>query len=160
MMHYDFNAPGSYSYEQAVQVLRRLEGSRDDIEQQVRRAIFNVVGRNQDDHPKNIAYLMDRSGKWALSPAFDLSYSYNPTGQWTDRHQMSLNGKRDDFEREDLIAFATNAGFKAARAQRLVDEVVTAVAGWPTHAREAGVDERTVTRISKSLRHEALAVSR
>jgi len=160
MMHYDFNTPGSYSYEQAVQVLRRLDASRGDVEQQVRRAVFNVVGRNQDDHPKNIAYLMDRAGKWTLSPAFDLSYSYNPTGQWTDRHQMSLNGKRDDFERQDLIAFATNAGLKAARAQKLVDEVVAAVATWPDHAREAGVDERTVTRVSKSLRHEAMAVAK
>lgn len=160
MMHYDFNAAGSYSYEQAIQVLRRLEAGQDQIEQQIRRAIFNVVGRNQDDHPKNIAYLMGRSGRWALSPAFDLSYSYNPSGAWTDRHQMSLNGKRDDFERQDLLMFCKNAGIKSAAAQRLVDEIIAAVAAWPDHAREAGVDDETVSRIFRALRHEALAVAK
>jgi serine/threonine-protein kinase HipA len=160
MMHYDFNAAGSYSYEQAIQVLRRLEAGQDQIEQQIRRAIFNVVGRNQDDHPKNIAYLMGRSGRWALSPAFDLSYSYSPSGTWTDRHQMSLNGKRDDFERQDLLMFCKNAGMKSAAAQRLVDEIIAAVAAWPDRAREAGVDDQTVSRIFRALRHEALAVAK
>ena len=160
MMHYDFNAAGSYSYEQAVHVLRRLEASPQDLEQQVRRAIFNVVARNQDDHPKNIAYLMDRSGQWTVSPAFDVSYSYNPRGQWTDRHQMSLNGKRDSFEREDLIAFAASAGFKPRRADTLIDEIVDAVSHWPDYADQAGVDEQSASRIAKTLRHQEMTAGR
>ena len=158
MMHYDFNAPGAYSYEQATQVLKRLNATRDEIEQQVLRALFNVIARNQDDHPKNIAYLMDRTGRWSLSPAFDLSYSYNPSGQWTDRHQMSLNGKRDDFERTDLMSFCQTAGFKTARANKLIDQVATTVRDWPRFAEEAGVDPDTVARIERALRYESLAV--
>lgn len=157
MMHYDFNVAGAYSYEQAVQVLRRLDAENRDIEQQVLRALFNVVGRNQDDHPKNIAYLMDRDGKWRLSPAFDVAYAYNPSGEWTDRHQMSLNGKRDAFDRADLIAFGKTAGLKVARVEQLLDAVTGAIARWPEFAAEAGVSDQHLTEVSAGLRHKALA---
>lgn len=93
-----------------MQTLKRLKTSTEDVEQQVLRAMFNVVGRNQEVHPKNIAYLMDRQGQWSLSPAFDIAYSYNPKGAWTDRHQMSLNGKRDGFVYADLKEFGNLRG--------------------------------------------------
>jgi serine/threonine-protein kinase HipA len=96
MQHFDFNDPASYSYEQAALTIRGLGLGMDVVEQQVRRAIFNVVARNQDDHVKNISFLMDRSGTWRLSPAYDVAYSYNPSGVWTRDHQMSLAGKRND----------------------------------------------------------------
>jgi serine/threonine-protein kinase HipA len=158
MMHYDFNAPGAYSYEQPVQVLKHLGAAQDDIEQQVLRALFNVLARNQDDHPKNIAYLMDRTGNWRLSPAFDLSYSYNPSGAWTDRHQMSLNGKRDGFEHGDLMQFCAAAGYKRAQSERHLGRVIAAVREWPRFAQEAGVPAADIARISRALRHETLAV--
>lgn len=156
MMHYDFNVAGAHSYEQAIQVLRRLDAENHDIEQQVLRALFNVVGRNQDDHPKNIAYLMDRDGQWRLSPAFDLAYAYNPSGEWTARHQMSLNGKRDGFDRSDLITFGRTAGLKAARVESLLDAVVDAVERWPDFAAEAGVLEEQVDDVQNGLRHHAV----
>lgn len=156
MMHYDFNVAGAHSYEQAIQVLRRLDAENHDIEQQVLRALFNVVGRNQDDHPKNIAYLMDRDGQWRLSPAFDVAYAYNPSGEWTDRHQMSLNGKRDGFDRSDLITFGRTAGLKAARVESLLDAVVDAVERWPDFAAEAGVLDEHVDDVQNGLRHQAV----
>lgn len=156
MMHYDFNVAGAHSYEQAIQVLRRLDADNRDTEQQVLRALFNVVGRNQDDHPKNIAYLMDRDGRWRLSPAFDVAYAYNPSGEWTDRHQMSLNGKRDDFDRSDLIAFGRTAGLKAARVEGLLDAVVDAVERWPDFAEQAGVSGEHVADVQNGLRHHAI----
>jgi serine/threonine-protein kinase HipA len=156
MMHYDFNVAGAYSYEQAVQVLKQLDAGRHDVEQQVMRALFNVVGRNQDDHPKNIAYLMDRAGKWRLSPAFDIAYAYNPSGSWTDRHQMSLNGKRDAFSREDLVAFGKAADLKLVRVNELLDAVIEAVAKWPDFAAEAGVSDAHINSVAAGLRHKAL----
>jgi serine/threonine-protein kinase HipA len=101
LAHFDYRQPASYSYEQAIQVIQRLGLPRKDAEQQVLRAFFNVVGRNCDDHVKNIAFLMNRRGEWSLSPAFDVTYAWNPAGEWTSRHQMSINGKREAFERED-----------------------------------------------------------
>ncbi|TVS10154.1 MAG: type II toxin-antitoxin system HipA family toxin, partial [Wenzhouxiangella sp.] len=112
LAHYDYNLPGAYSYEQALQIIRRLGLGPDAVEQQFRRMVFNLVARNHDDHVKNIAFLMDKRGQWRLSPAFDVTYSYNPEGDWTASHQMSVNGKRDGFELEDLRACARNASMK------------------------------------------------
>ena len=150
--HYDYNQPASYSYEQAIQVIRRLELPREDLAQQVLRAIFNVVGRNHDDHVKNIAFLMNRQGEWRLSPAFDIAYSWDPQGEWTSRHQMSINGKRDKFEREDLIALANVAGIKKAQANRMVDRVIETVRRWPEFAEEADIAEDRMAKIMASHR--------
>ncbi|MHB1103432.1 MAG: type II toxin-antitoxin system HipA family toxin [Devosia sp.] len=152
LMHYDFNVAGAYSYEQAVQVLRQLDVPHKDVEQQVLRAAFNILARNQDDHVKNIAYLMDRSGGWRLSPAFDVSYSYNPSGEWTGSHQMSLNGKRDGFEKQDLLAFCASAGLKPARGMRLIRHITSAIEGWPQYASDAGVAQADADRIAKTFR--------
>ncbi|WP_332774041.1 type II toxin-antitoxin system HipA family toxin [Phenylobacterium sp.] len=152
LRHFDFNAAGAYAYEQAIQTLRMLDLPARDLEQQVRRAVFNVLGRNQDDHVKNIAFLMDQSGEWRLSPAFDVSYAYNPTGDWTQSHQMRLNGKQDHFERADLTAFCETAGLKRTRANALIDEIAAAIAQWPHHAAAAGVPEPDAAKIKTAFR--------
>lgn len=150
--HFDYNEPHAYSYEQALLVVRRLGLSMDAVEEQFRRMVFNVVARNQDDHVKNVAFLMDKGGAWSLSPAFDLTYAYNPSGPWTARHQMSLNGKRDGFVLDDLRAVASTAAMKRGRAEALVAEVTDAVRRWPEHAAEAGVPADTAARIAATHR--------
>jgi len=152
--HYDYKQPASYSYEQVIQVIKRLELPREDLDQQVLRAMFNVVGRNQDDHVKNIAFLMNRRGEWRLSPAFDISYAWDPMGDWTNKHQMSVNGKRDDFKREDLIALAKIAGIKKGRANDMIDSVLGAVRQWPYFAEKAGVPKNRIKAIKAHLRTE------
>ena len=152
MRHFDYNQAGAYAYEQAMETLQLLSLPIDDIEQQVRRTFFNILARNHDDHVKNIAFLMDKQGQWRLSPAFDVAYSYNPRGDWTNRHQMSLNGKRDNFQNEDLIAFAKAAGLKKAKATALLREVAGSVENWPHHAKTAGVASRDIERIQKAFR--------
>ncbi|WP_309384763.1 HipA domain-containing protein [Cerasicoccus frondis] len=106
LQHYDFNNAGAYAYEQAFLAIRQLGLGTGAVEAQYRRMLFNVVARNQDDHVKNIAFLMNKAGQWSLSPAFDVIYSYNPSGAWTSAHQMSINGKRDDFTLADFEACA------------------------------------------------------
>lgn len=152
LRHFDFNAAGAYSYEQALETIRRLGLPPEDLEQQFRRGVFNVLARNQDDHVKNIAFLMDRKGRWRLSPAFDVNYAHNPAGAWTQRHQMSLGGKLDHFERADLLAFGESAGLKRPRALAIIDEIAGAVAGWPGYAAAAGVDAITTKAIDEALR--------
>ena len=100
---------------------------------------FNIVARNQDDHVKNIAFLMDRAGRWSLSPAFDVNYSYNPAGRWTGAHQMTLNGKRDGFEVDDFAACGRNAALKRGRATAILRDVQGAVSRWREFAEAAGV---------------------
>ncbi len=150
--HYDYKQPASYSYEQTIHVIKRLGLPREDLEQQVLRAVFNVVGRNHDDHVKNIAFLMNRKGEWRLSPAFDVSYSYAPTGEWTSRHQMSINGKRDDFNRSDLIALARAAGIKKAPAKDMIGQVIEVIRRWPDFANNAGVDPKRIEQIKTAQR--------
>ena len=139
LAHYDFNLAGAYSYEQALLVIRQLGLPMSEIEEQFRRMAFNIIARNQDDHVKNIAFLMDKQGRWSLAPAFDLTYSYNPTGAWTANHQMTLNGRRDGFSTGDFNACAKTTSMKRGRAGAIVDQVLAAVARWPQYADEAGV---------------------
>jgi serine/threonine-protein kinase HipA len=155
MMHFDFNRPDAYSYEQALGVIRRLGMGMRDIEQQFRRAAFNVIGRNHDDHVKNIAYLMNKRGEWSLSPAFDVAYSYNPTGAWTSRHQMSINGKRDGFVQEDLVALARSGDIKRTKAIAILEEVDAAVGRWRSFAADAGVDDATAEKVGRAQRRLA-----
>jgi serine/threonine-protein kinase HipA len=150
--HYDYNQPAAYSYEQAIHVIKRLRLSREDLKQQVIRAMFNVVGRNHDDHVKNIAFLMNRRGNWKLSPAYDISYAYDPIGDWTSQHQMSVNGKRDSFERKDLIALANSAGIKASPANEMLDHIIIAISRWPEFAEKASIEESLVVQIQNNHR--------
>ena len=152
MAHFDFNAAGAHSYEQALAVIRSLGLGMDAVEEQFRRMVFNILARNQDDHVKNIAFLMDKSGRWSLAPAFDVTYSYNPKGLWTASQQMSLNGKRDGFTLEDLRACAKLASMKRGRAEAIFEEVRHALLSWRTYAEAAAVPARWQEQIKKSHR--------
>jgi serine/threonine-protein kinase HipA len=152
LAHFDFNSAGAYSYEQAFDVIKRLGLSMRALEQQFRRMIFNVVARNQDDHVKNIAFLMDKAGAWSLSPAFDVTYAYNPTGLWTSRHQMTINGKSDAFTREDFKAVAQVVGLKRGRSETILTEVMETVKEWPRYAQTAGVLGSLRDKITETLR--------
>jgi len=152
MEHYDFKKAGAHSYEQALRTIRKLGMPMETIEEQFRRMAFNIIGRNQDDHVKNIAFLMDKSGNWSLSPAFDMTYSYNPQGDWTSRHQMSLNGKRDDFTIDDFKACAKNASMKRGRAEEIIEQVQAAVLQWKYFAEESAVPPEIADGIAKAHR--------
>ena len=152
LQHYDFNDSGAYAYEQAILAIRELGLGMAVVEEQFRRALFNVVARNQDDHVKNISFLMNRRGEWRLSPAYDVAYAYNPSGAWTRNHQMSLAGKRDGFTRDDVLRFARSCGLRNSVAVRILDEVVGSVSRWRTHGADAGVEQRDIARIERTHR--------
>ena len=152
LAHLDFRQPGANAYEQAFQVIRQLRLPREAVEQQFRRMAFNVVARNQDDHVKNIAFLMDPRGQWSLAPAFDVVWAYNQSGTWTAQHQMSINGKRDGFTIEDFRQVAAVASMKRGQAERILAEVEDAVAEWPERAEKAGIDEKRIARIQATHR--------
>jgi serine/threonine-protein kinase HipA len=152
LTHSDFNQPDSFSYEQTLQTMKTLGVSQNDINQQVLRTMFNLVGRNQDDHVKNIAFLMNQKGGWRLSPAFDLTYAYNPAGDWTNLHQMSVNGKRTNFTSLDLIALAEIGNIKPKTAKEMLEKVIQAVKQWPHFAQQAGMDEKVIHQIQSTHR--------
>ncbi len=152
LAHFDFNQAGAYAYEQALLAIRQLKLPMTAVEQQFRRMVFNIVARNQDDHVKNIAFLMDKHGQWSLAPAFDVTYSFSPSGLWTATHQMTLNGKRDGFTLEDFEAAEKSSLMKRGRAKTIVEEVRSAVAQWPDFAAEAQVADESRVKIQNSHR--------
>jgi serine/threonine-protein kinase HipA len=154
LAHFDYNMPGAYAYEQAFLVIRQLGLPMDASEELFRRMAFNIIARNQDDHVKNIAFLMEKTGKWSLSPAFDMTYSFQPTGKWTSTHQMTLNGKRDGFTLDDFRACAEAVSMKRGRAETILQEVRSVVSRWMDYAEEAKVDTAWRDKIAKTLRIE------
>lgn len=143
--HFDYRLHCAYSYEQAFNVMRALRLPYSEAQEMFRRMVFNVVVRNQDDHTKNISFLMDESGKWKLSPAYDMGYAYNPNGRWTATHQMSINGKFDEITREDLLIFARQNNIK--EAADIIDETCEVVSHWPEIANDCGVKQEIIDAI-------------
>jgi serine/threonine-protein kinase HipA len=157
LAHYDFNIAGGYSYEQCFRVIRQVvkEQARAAQEQQFKRMLLNLMIRNQDDHTKNIGFLMNRAGQWSLAPAYDVTYAYNPDGAWTSTHQMSVNGKREQFTLDDLIDCGKAADLREREVKELIGEVGNAVRRWPDFANAAGVPEGWAQKIQATFREFA-----
>jgi serine/threonine-protein kinase HipA len=145
-----FDRDERYAYEQIFQTMRRLHLPYPAMEQMYRRMVFNVVARNHDDHTKNHSFLMDRNGKWTLAPAYDLCYSYSPSGKWTSQHQLSLNGKRDGFTKHDLLEIAEKMDIR--KSKEIVAQIVETVSQWQKYAVEAGVKQDFANQINNNLR--------
>ncbi|MFT7612954.1 MAG: serine/threonine-protein kinase HipA [Parvicellaceae bacterium] len=148
--HFDYHAAGDYSYEDAFSIMRRLKLPANQFRKLFKRMVFNVASRNQDDHTKNISFLMDRQGKWSLSPAYDVTYSYNPDGIWTNMHQMSINGKRDDISFYDLVEVAKRQGI--SKPEQIINQVNLSISKWEEFATIAGVEKGQIVKIKKAFR--------
>ncbi|GHT34087.1 toxin HipA [Bacteroidia bacterium] len=148
MAHFDFNAPGAYSYEQLFQTMRTLRLPYHDAEQVFRRMTFNIAARNQDDHTKNFSFLMDKTGRWRLSPAYDMTYSYNPSGEYTAFHQLSINGKRGGFTKDDLLHVAKSMNIK--KPAEIIEEVINTVSQWRKIAAELEIPNETIIMIERT----------
>lgn len=145
LAHYDFRLLRGYSYEQAFNVMRALRLPYSAAREMFRRMVFNVVVRNQDDHTKNISFLMGEDGHWRLSPAYDMGYAYNPNGGWTAMHQMSITGKFENITKSDLLNFAKANNIKDAN--EVIEKVVEETAKWPAIARECDVPSEMIDGI-------------
>ncbi|WP_430969074.1 type II toxin-antitoxin system HipA family toxin [Spongiimicrobium sp. 2-473A-2-J] len=149
--HYDFNDIGSTSYEQLFQIMRKLKLGNDEMEQMYRRLVFNIVGRNQDDHTKNVSFLLAENESWKLSPAYDMTYSYNPIkGRNTNKHQMSVNGKRENIDKKDLLKIAQDIDIK--KPNEIIDQVKEAVSQWAVYAKYSGLEKERIKKIEQNLK--------
>lgn len=152
LAHYDFNLAGAYSYEQAISVIKQLDLGYDSVEEMFRRAAFNICARNQDDHAKNIGFLMNKRGEWSLAPAFDMTYAYNPGGLWTGSHQLTFNGKRDNFTIDDFKSVAKFAGLKQGRYKKILSDVQNAIGQWSKQAKKNEVQPSYIKEIKNAHR--------
>lgn len=144
ILHSDYNEPGTLSYEEAAKVMVRMKLKSSEIKEFYRRMVFNIMSRNQDDHVKNTSFLMNRKGEWSLSPAYDITFYYNPFGQWTSSHQMLINGKRKDFTLDDLLNTAYTMGVSKDEAHHIINDIKQALIEWETYATQADVETATI----------------
>lgn len=149
MMHYDYNDINSYSYEQLFQTMRMLHLPHPEFEQMYRRMVFNILARNCDDHTKNFAFVMDKRGEWKISPAYDMCHAYRPGSDWVSRQSLSVNGKRENINRADLIAVARQISVK--KAEHIIDQVSAVVKDWARYAKEQKVETGLRGAIQKTL---------
>ncbi len=144
---YDFKEAGSYSYEDVALIIERLNHRYDDLKQLFLRMVFNVVCKNHDDHVKNISFLLDKSNKFVLSPAYDLTYSYNPFGEWTKHHQMSINGKVDEFVKKDLLEAGSAMFLNKHDIEDSISKVLNSAQKFKEFAKEAELPEEVINSI-------------
>lgn len=147
LAHYDYNMPGAHSYEQAAHIIEQLGIGQKAVEQFFRRMVFNIVMRNQDDHVKNISFLMSRTGEWSLAPAYDITYASDETNYWLARHQMSMNGKTEQFETEDFYECGRAMNLSKAKVRKILDEVRAAALLWEQCAQKAFLKERDMEAV-------------
>jgi serine/threonine-protein kinase HipA len=156
--HLDFRYKNAHSYAEYFAVIRRLGIDDDAVARAYRQMVFNVSALNRDDHTKNFAFILPKDGVWQLAPAFDVTHAFNPTGKWTQHHQMSVNGKFDGITLADLYAVADAQGVPGYK--KVTEEVVAAVRAWPDFGVEAGVDGRTIRSISDQMADHAFSTTR
>ncbi len=146
----DYKVQRASSYETLFRVMKMLQLTYNQFEQQYRRTLFNVIARNHDDHVKNFSFLMNKEGKWQISPAYDITYQYKDGGRWTNVHQSSINGKFDNFSKDDLLGLGKTFGIK--KANHILEEVIAAVGLWTKIATEIDIPKEDIERISSNLR--------
>lgn len=152
LAHFDYNMPGAHSYEQAARIIAQLGLGQKTMEQFYRRMAFNIIARNQDDHVKNISFLMDRTGTWSLSPAYDITYANDPSNRWISKHQMSMNGKTDHFTIDDFFKSGQTMNLSKAKIKKILSDIHSAVEMWDTYAENAFLREDKMERIKANFR--------
>lgn len=150
LAHYDYFESGHHSYEQLFMLMKQLDLPKSEFEEQFRRIVFNLVGCNQDDHVKNFAFMMDREGKWTLTPAYDLCHAEGSA--FTRNHQLSINGKTSDFERADLKHLANYAGLSRGREDQVLERTQHAFSDWHQIAKELEIPESLQRHVLTTLR--------
>ena len=145
----NFDRYERFSYEQIFQVMRQMKLPYSEFEQMYRRMVFNVISRNHDDHTKNHSFLMDKNGKWTLAPAYDICYSYSKSGKWTNKHQLSLNSKRENFNMQDLLTVAKKQNIK--NAKKIIEQILYIVSQWSNYAYKYKVKNEFIKIIEENL---------
>jgi len=152
LSHFDRDTTGAYSYEQLVLNAKQLKLGQNEITQIFKRATFNIVGRNQDDHTKNFGFLMNKNGEWSLSPSFDMTYSYDPSGKWTKVHQIKLNGKQDNFTKKDIITFGKYCNLSEKQSLEILNSIVNEFSEFDTLADKFNVDSKLKKTVLNAIR--------
>lgn len=149
LRHFDYNMVGYFAYEQLFETMRMLRLPYPEAEQLYTRMVFNVLARNCDDHTKNFAFIMDTSGKWELSPAYDMCHAYRPGSQWVSSQSLTINGKREHITRDDFLAVAKQMNIK--NAKHIIERVTATIKNWEQYAEQVHLNPELRDSIAKTL---------
>jgi serine/threonine-protein kinase HipA len=147
--HLDFRQRGTHDYSQLFMTASELGLDDDALSQIFRRMAFNVMGRNCDDHTKNFGFILRQEQPWNLSPAYDVTHAYNPMGEWTYQHLMSVNQKFKDISKADLLEVASR--FSVRRPENVLSDVRSAIDSWSQFARRANLSPSLQKRVANDL---------
>lgn len=148
--HLPFDKTRVFGYEQTAQIMKKMNIGQSDIEQFFRRMVFNIIARNQDDHVKNISFLMDKNGNWSLSPAYDVTYMYDPTGKWTNEHQMLVNGKSSNININDVITAGKNMNISELKIKNIIEKVKNEIKKFDKYANLAFLPKEIIEEIKNN----------
>jgi serine/threonine-protein kinase HipA len=149
LKHFDFNLVNSFSYEQLFQTMRELKLDYQASEQMFRRMVFNVLARNCDDHTKNFSFMLKQHGQWELAPAYDICHAYRPGSEWVSQHALSINNKRKNITRQDLLL--VGEAIHCKKAASIITEISEAVNQWKKHAKVVGVNPKLIRAIDDTI---------
>jgi serine/threonine-protein kinase HipA len=149
IQHFDYNNLYGYSYEQLFQTMRILRMTYPEAEQMFRRMVFNVMATNFDDHTKNFSFRLKQEGRWELSPAYDVCYSYDPNNVWVSRHSLSINGKHKEINQNDLMTIAKANNIK--KGEKIIKEIKETVCNWTAYAAQVNVSSSLTDSIANTL---------
>lgn len=149
MKHFDYSALTSFSYEQLFQTMRELKLPYPAAEQMFRRMVFNVIARNCDDHTKNFSFRLKKDSEWELTPAYDICHAYQPGHAWVSQHILSINGKRTDITKKDLLTIADATRIR--KAPEIIEQINEVVSNWTTYANLVEVHPKLRDSIAETL---------
>lgn len=149
MKHFDYSALTSFSYEQLFQTMRELRLPYPAAEQMFRRMVFNVIARNCDDHTKNFSFRLKKDSEWELTPAYDICHAYQPGHAWVSQHILSINGKRTDITKKDLLTIADATRIR--KAPEIIEQINEVVRNWTTYANLVEVHPKLRASIAETL---------
>ena len=150
--HFDFNEPYLCSYNTYAEYAKRLGIGKSGIEEIYRRMVFNVLAVNCDDHVKNFSFIMDRQGTWKLSPAYDLTFAYNPDNKWLCGHQVTINGKSKNITDDDLLQTGKAMGLSKAFCENTVAKIRAVIQNWLIYAQKCDISEQTAETVAEVLK--------
>ena len=148
--------PDADSYEKLLMVCRKMRLPESTQQEVFRRMVFNILANNTDDHNKNFSFLMDETGHWCLSPAYDMTYIFNSGGYLPETsHCLMMRGKLSGHSKEDALALAKENGIRGA--EKIIEEVAEAVGRFRQFAEKNHVEERWIGAIETTLNEHLMA---
>lgn len=152
MQHFDYNDMFEYSYEQLFETMRQLSLNYQEAEEMFRRMVFNVIAKNCDEHTKNFSFILKQDEEWRLAPAYDLCFAFDESNHWVNQQTLSIRGKRNDIQIEDLMSIAKENNIK--NGKKIIEQTISVLQSWKSFANEANVPQKLIDHIGKYLKYE------